>query len=97
MSKPTRREDSGQSMHQFSLISLRCLYGERIGLKLSTELTAKALVKMGGCADFVEFLMGADSLFTFMCGDMKFPTIWYVRPAKLRPACANAQSDQSHC
>ena len=28
---------------------------------------------------------------------MRFPTIWYVRPAKLRSACAFAQSDQSLC
>ena len=28
---------------------------------------------------------------------MRFPTMWYVRPARLRPACAYAQSDQSLC
>ena len=28
---------------------------------------------------------------------MRFPTIWYVRPARLRPACAYAQSDQNLC
>ena len=29
---------------------------------------------------------------------MRFPTMWYVRPAKsLRSACAYAQSDQSLC
>ena len=28
---------------------------------------------------------------------MTFPTIWYVRPAKLIPDCAYAQSDQSLC
>ena len=32
-----------------------------------------------------------------MSRDMRFPTMWYVRPAKLRPACAYAQSDQSLC
>ena len=28
---------------------------------------------------------------------MRFPTIWYVRPERPRPACANAQSDQTLC
>ena len=28
---------------------------------------------------------------------MRLPTIWYVRPASLRSACAYAQSDQSLC
>ena len=28
-----------------------------------------------------------------MSRDMRFPTMWYVRPARLRPACAYAQSD----
>ena len=28
---------------------------------------------------------------------MRFPTMWYVRPASLRSACAYAQSDQSLC
>ena len=28
---------------------------------------------------------------------MGFPTMWYVRPARLRSACAYAQSDQSLC
>ena len=28
---------------------------------------------------------------------MRFPTIWYLRPARLRPACAYAQTDQSLC
>ena len=28
---------------------------------------------------------------------IRFPTIWYVRPASLRSACAYAQSDQSLC
>ena len=29
--------------------------------------------------------------------NMRFPTIWYVRPAKTRPACAYEQSDPSLC
>ena len=28
---------------------------------------------------------------------MGFPTMWYVRQQRLRPACAHAQSDQSLC
>ena len=28
---------------------------------------------------------------------MGFPTMWYVRQTRLRPACAYAQSDQSLC
>ena len=28
---------------------------------------------------------------------MRFPTMWYVRPQKLRPACTYAQSHQSLC
>ena len=28
---------------------------------------------------------------------MTFPTLWYMRPAKVQPACAYAQSDQSLC
>ena len=28
---------------------------------------------------------------------MRFPTMWYVRPSKARPACAYAQFDQSLC
>ena len=28
---------------------------------------------------------------------MRFPAMWFVRPARLRPACAYAQSDQSLC
>ena len=28
---------------------------------------------------------------------MRFPTFWCVRPARLRPACAYTQSDQSLC
>ena len=34
----------------------------------------------------------------YLSRDMRFPTMWYVRPEKrLRPACAYAQSDQSLC
>ena len=29
--------------------------------------------------------------------NMRFPTMWHVRPAKPRSACAYAQSDQSLC
>ena len=28
---------------------------------------------------------------------MRLPTMWYVQPARLRPACACTQSDQSLC
>ena len=35
--------------------------------------------------------------FSHLSHDMRFPTMWYVRPAMLRPACAYAQSDQSLC
>ena len=28
---------------------------------------------------------------------MRFPTMWYVRQQRLKPACAYAQSDQSLC
>ena len=27
---------------------------------------------------------------------MRFPTMWYLRPARLRSVCPYAQSDQSH-
>ena len=33
----------------------------------------------------------------YMSQCMRFPTMWYVRPARLRPACAYAQTDQSLC
>ena len=32
-----------------------------------------------------------------MSRDMRFPTMWYVRPRRLRPTCAYAQSDHSLC
>ena len=28
---------------------------------------------------------------------MRFPTMWYMRPAKAHPACAYVQTDQSLC
>ena len=28
---------------------------------------------------------------------MRYPTVWYVRPAKPQSACAHAQSDQGLC
>ena len=31
------------------------------------------------------------------CRYMRFPTMWYVRPHRLRLSCAYAQSDQSLC
>ena len=32
-----------------------------------------------------------------MSRNMRFPTMWYVRPESLRSACSYAQSDQSLC
>ena len=41
--------------------------------------------------------LGLSVTYEYLSRGMRFPTMWYVRPAKLRAACAYAQSDQSLC
>ena len=47
----------------------------------------------------LKFLLAQNLLQAQMSREMRFPTMWYVRPdqQRLRPACAYAQTDQSLC
>ena len=46
--------------------SLRCPYEETLGPQLPIERTAKTLIRLGGCTDWFEFSLGANSAGRFV-------------------------------
>ena len=68
MSAPS--EDSNQPGHPPSLISLHCPIEESLGALLSTERTAKTLIRLGGCPGirpvWSETSLGAHSFVGFV-------------------------------
>ena len=55
--------------------SLRCQPEESSGPQLLTECTAKILIRLGGCGDLSEYLLGAQS-FCWFCHEMA--QLWWL-------------------
>ena len=68
---------------------------------LEPRLSAFFLDAVGSSREFCSCVTGVLPNIQLLSGghnlsrDMRLPTMWYLRPARLRPACTYAQSDQS--